>query len=95
MKTVIYISLIVYNYGRSPRHHRIKHICQNVEHARHLMKRLQTLNTDNGLPCRGESGHTGRWLERNHGIYGFVDTIEGIFEETTRKVEVDAILNQG
>ena len=84
--TRVYIALTVYNYDASPRYQRIKHVCSNVEQAKHLVHRLETLNTDNGHPCYGHMGRTGGWLDRHTGIYGFVDSIEGIFEETTRKV---------
>lgn len=84
--TRIYIALTVYNYDRSPRHQRIEHVCQDVEQAKHLLHRLETLNTVNGVPVYGHTGRTGGWLERNHNIYGFIDSIEGIFEETTRRI---------
>ena len=49
--------------------------------AKHLRDRLSTLK---GIYVGG--GRTGGWLERNHGIYGFIDEIGGIYEETTRRV---------
>ena len=77
----VYISLIVYDYDYSSRYRRIKHICHDVKQAKHLIDQLFILK---GTGITG-GGHS-RGLDRNHQIYGFIDTIEGIFEEITRKI---------
>lgn len=77
----VYIALTVYNYDASPRHQYIKHTCKSIEHAKHVVHRLETLK---GIYIGG--GRTGGWLDRHHGIYGFVDSIDGIFEQTTRRI---------
>jgi hypothetical protein len=80
----VYIKLRVYDYDRSPRARWIEHDCKSVEHAKHLAKRLQSLQgvlySDN---------RTGGWLMRNHNIDGFVEHggIGGIYEETTEKIQ--------
>ena len=61
----VYISLAVYDYYNSSRHRRIQHTCSSLEQAKHLVHRLETLM----------DGHTGRWLDRNHGVYGFIERI--------------------
>jgi hypothetical protein len=82
--TRIYLLIEVYNYDRSPRVHTIEHVVATVEEARHLRDRLDTL-----MPWQlGLSGNrTGRWLDRNHRIYGFIERVVGIFEETTKEVK--------
>lgn len=75
----IYILLQVYNYDCSSRYMRIKHICRDEQQAHHIVNRLETLEP-------GPYGRTHGWLDRNHSVYGFIDKIEGIFEETTRRV---------
>jgi len=77
----IYLRLLIYNYDASPRHQEIRHECESVEQAEHLRKRLQTLIGRNVTENR-----TGRWLDQHHGIYGFIEEIEGIYEETTRRI---------
>ena len=59
----------------------VKHYCDTEEQARKLVDRLTTLK---GIYITGE--RTAGWLDRNHGIYGFIDKIEGIFTETIEKV---------
>jgi len=78
---MIYIGLNVYNYDCSPRGQYIKHTCKSEEEAKHLVTRLNTLL---GMYIGG--GRTGGWLQRNHGVYGFIESIEGIFEQTTRRI---------
>lgn len=31
-------------------------------------------------------GRTGTWLYRHHGIYGFIDSIDGIYKEATERI---------
>jgi len=84
MSKRIYIKLWVYNYDRSPRTHCIEHECKSVEHAKHLVARLQSL-----FGLLYSDNRTGGWLERNHNIYGFIEHggIMGIYEETTEKIQ--------
>lgn len=77
----VYIKLLVYNYDASPRHQTIEHNCKSVEHAKRLQSRLESL-----MGIRYSDNRTGGWLERNHSIYGFIEHIEGIYEETTRRL---------
>jgi hypothetical protein len=58
--TTIYVSLLVYDYDRSPRGHRIRHFCKTLEEAQHLVHRLEQL-TGNGLlrPWLGKTGGVG------------------------------------
>ncbi len=84
----IYVKLWVYDYGCSPwvydydcspRSHWVQHDCKSVQHARLLLKRLRSLQ---GI--QESVNRTGRWLMRNHGIYGFIAPVGilGIYEET-------------
>jgi hypothetical protein len=80
--TRIYLKLGVYNYDASPRHEIMKHFVNTVEEAQRLKNRLYLLwSYDAG------KNRTGKWLERQIGIYGFVEDIIGIFEETTKEVK--------
>jgi len=79
--TKYYIRLLVYNYDASPRWQRVSHFCESQERASHTAWRLQKL-----IGLRSSDNRTGKWLDRNHGIYGFVERIEGIYQETTTKL---------
>jgi len=80
--TKIYVRLHVYDYDLDSRHRVIKHICKDEQQAKHLVQRLESLNPG----AFGPNDRTGGWLQRNHGIYGFITKVEGIFEETTRRI---------
>lgn len=81
--TKYYISLLVYNYDASPRGQRKRKYFTSQEDARRTAWRLQRL-----IGFRSSDNRTGAWLERNFGIYGFVESIEGIYrEETTQLAE--------
>jgi hypothetical protein len=84
MSKRVYIKLWVYNYDRSPRAHWLQHNCKSIEHAQHLVKRLHSLQ---GLLY--SDNRTGGWLMRNHNIDGFIEHggIDGIYEETTEKIQ--------
>ena len=76
--TKTYIVLHVYDYDLDGRHRTVRHECRDLAHAEHLRKRLWKLTAH---------GRTAGWLERNHHIYGQVlDTGDGVYEETTRRV---------
>jgi hypothetical protein len=79
--TRVYISLIVYDYDRSSRYRRIQHTCKDADSAFKLVGRLRALM---GTQVCG--GRSGGWLDRTYGIYGFIDKIEGVFEEVTRSL---------
>jgi len=80
----IYIKLWVYNYDRSPRTHWVQHNCKSMAQAQHLVKRLQSL-----FGVLYSDNRTGGWLMRNHNIDGFIEHggIDGIYEETTEKIQ--------
>ena len=83
MKSRIYITLTVYNYDTSPRWQTIEHDCRSIEHAAHVVARLQKL-------IKGNHRSTGitrlPWLERNHRIYGTLERIDGVFLQLTGKI---------
>ncbi len=81
MRKRIYLRLLVYNYDTSPRGQWIEHTCHSVEHAKLVRDRLHKL-----MGVRYDQNHTDRWLDRNHHIYGIVEHVEGVYEETTRKI---------
>ena len=74
-----YLLLRVYNYDTSPRHHDIQHNVASAEAGKKLLGRLKLFVPEKLTP-------TSRWLQRNHNVYGFIEQIIGIFEETTIKV---------
>jgi len=82
--TKFYIRLNVYNYDASPRGQSVRKYYFSEEKARTTAWRLQRLI---GWRGPGEN-RSGAWLERNFRIYGFVESIEGVYrEETTQLAE--------
>ena len=79
--TKYYIQLEVYNYDASPRYQTIRHYVESPSHARQITARLQKLVGQNVTENR-----TRRWLNNHCGTDGFIDTISGTYEETTRKL---------
>ncbi len=77
-KERVYIKLTVYNYDASPRYQMVEHNCKSVADAKRTADRLRRLakNTDGQSFC-----------ERNFRIYGFVERVEGIFQEVTTRIE--------
>jgi hypothetical protein len=81
MSERIYISLLVYDYETSPRLHNLRHFCVVPSEARRILRRLRKLYNDNPLTNR-----TGKWLERNHRISGFIERFDGIYREVTTQL---------
>ena len=79
MSRRFYLLLRVYNYDASPRYQSVQHNVKSAESGKKLAARLRLFTPEKTCP-------TSRWLERNHGVYGFIEQITGVFEETTVKV---------
>ena len=88
----VYISLVVYNYDCDSRYQTIQHNCDSIEQAKNLVDELKTLNIEINMKTKNrylvspEMGRTGEWLERNYDIFGFIESVEGIFQETTERI---------
>jgi hypothetical protein len=79
----IFVMLLVYDYDAYPRSRFIEHEVKSVERAKVLKARLTTLI--GGDPV---SGRTARWLDRHHGVSGFVQRVHGIYEKTVTRLDV-------
>lgn len=74
-----YLLLRIYNYDASPRHQSIQHNVASAEAGKKLASSLKLFVPEKRTPAS-------RWLDRNHKVYGFIEQIVGVFEETTIKV---------
>jgi hypothetical protein len=75
-----YLLLRIYNYDAFGHGHQsIQHNVASAEAGKKLASRLKLFVPEKLTP-------TSRWLDRNHKVYGFIEQIVGVFEETTIKV---------
>jgi hypothetical protein len=81
-KTRIFVQLNVYNYDASPRGQYLEHNCRSVAHAKQTADRLRRMVNTNVSANR-----TGRWLDNNYAINGFIERVSGIFHEVTTRIE--------
>lgn len=82
MNKKIYLALTVYNYDASPRWERVKYTVKSEERAFTVARRLLAL-IGRADACQGR---TRRWLEQRFRIDGFVERVDGIFVEETRRI---------
>lgn len=78
----IFIQLTIYNYDASPRAQYLQHNCRSLADAKRTADRLRRMVSTNVSANR-----TGRWLDNNHAIYGFIERVSGIFREVTTRIE--------
>jgi hypothetical protein len=83
----IYVRLLVYNYDSSPRCERHRYYCLTREEAFRIADHLRSGISPNYDTTQNR---TGGWLDRKFRIYGFVDSVEGVFEETTVELEEES-----
>lgn len=78
----IFIKLLIYNYDASSRYQYLEHKCKSVADAKRKASRLKRMAASVKISTGG-----GNWLQRNHQIYGFVQQVEGIFCQTTTRID--------
>lgn len=74
----LYLLLAVYNYDASPRTEIVRHKVKTVGEASLLAGKLKK-----GI---GATGTTSEWLQRNHNIDGFIESIGGLFQSTLVRI---------
>lgn len=85
--TACYIRLRVYNWDASSRVQIVTHYIKPSAapsasaRARHIATRLAKIVKSNQ-----NIGRASKWLQRNHGIYGFIEAVEGVFVQSTERV---------
>jgi hypothetical protein len=79
--TRYYIQLQVYNYDAYPRQQTVRHYVESPSHAEQIAARLRKLVGRNIAENR-----TRRWVGNHLHIDGFIEAIDGIYEETTRRI---------
>jgi hypothetical protein len=78
--TRYYIQLRVYDYDSYPRQQTVRHYAESPSHAERVFARLRRLVGGNLTENR-----TRRWVSGHLRIDGFIEAVDGIYEETTRR----------
>jgi hypothetical protein len=79
----LFVMLLVHDYDSIPRSQFIEHEVTSVEKAKVLRTRLEKLIGTKGFA----TNRTGRWLARYHGIDGFVQRVDWLYERIVTKVD--------
>lgn len=79
--TRYYIQLQVYNYDSYRRQQAVRHYVESPSHAEQVAARLRRLIGKNITENR-----TRRWVSNHLHIDGFIESIDGTYEETTRRI---------
>jgi hypothetical protein len=78
----ILVMLLIYDYDAYPRSRFIEHEVKSFEDATVLKARLTKLAGD--IPAKGR---TARWLDRHHGVSGFVQRVDWIYERKLTRLD--------